>query len=254
MLYLSNVVAPAILDGIAIFIIIIFVIIGIKQGFVKTFFSTFGGFLALLIAILLCSPTTSFLESKFGAVGTVSKGLSGVLTNIFGDGLMNTTLSSATESGMAQSGLAGWILNYVLSLKGASTIPTDTTLNQIICPVFGFYVVMICCAIVLYIIFRIIFFLVSELVAKLHSFRVVGSVDKILGALFGILRAILMIDLIILIITAIPLGFFQSIVTQFDQTFLVKIIRDTNLYNIIIQSLLNNNIIEVIKGAFLLNK
>ncbi len=236
----------AIIDGIALLIIIISFAVGAKKGFVKTFFSVFGGILSLLLAVLLCSAVAKFAESEFGAVTSVSGWLEGVLRNIFGEALMDTTLSEANEAGLAEAGVATWLLKIILSMKGSSEIPVDTTLNQIISPVFAYYIVAILCVIILYIIFRLIFFLIGEIVLRLHTITMIRITDGALGAILGIIRGIVIIDIILMIISVLPIGFFQSIAVEVDSTILTSFLSNCNIFGYIINTLLTGNLNDII--------
>lgn len=245
----ENLLAPttsAIIDGVALIIILIFFVIGAKKGFTKTFFSVFGGFISLLLAVLLCSSVASFLQNRFGTVTSVSGWLEGVLRNIFGETLMDTTLAEATEENLGVAGIAGWMLKIVLSIKDTAEVPMDVTLNQVISPVFAYYLVAILCTIGLYIIFKIIFFLIGEIVGKFHKITPVRVLDKTLGAIFGLIRGIIIIDLWLLIIKVIPIGFFQTIVTEIQNTTIVKFLESFNLFGYITEALINSNLIQMI--------
>lgn len=240
----------AIIDAVALILITLNFIIGLKRGFIKTFFSTFGAILSFLLAVLLCSTVANFLEKNYGTVSSVANWLSGGLTGIFGKGLMDTTLAEATKADMNSGGVAGWIISLVLSLKGSADIPTDVTLSQVISPVLGFYIVCAISLLALYIIFRIIFFLVGELAQKLHKFRPTALVDKLLGALFGLIKGIVILDIIIIIINAIPLGFVQSIAYEIDKTVITSFISNTNLIGMLFDFLFNNGVTKFLGNIF----
>ena len=72
-----------IIDLVALAIICAFIIIGACKGFVKTFFTFFGGFLSLLFAALLCTAVAKTLKNHFGLVTSVAKSFFCVLTIIF---------------------------------------------------------------------------------------------------------------------------------------------------------------------------
>lgn len=236
----------AIIDVVALLIIIISIFFGAKNGFVKTFFSVFGGLLSLLFAVLLCSSVAKFAESEFGAVTSVAEWIEGGLRKIFGEALMDTTLSEANETGLAEAGVATWLLKIILSMKGSSEIPVDTTLNQIISPVFAYYIVAILCVIILYIIFRLIFFLVGEIVLRLHTITMIRITDGALGAILGIIRGIVIIDIILMIISVLPIGFFQSIAVEVDSTILTSFLSSCNIFGYIINTLLTGNLNDII--------
>ena len=134
---------PVIVDVVAIAFVALFAIRGISKGFAKLFVSVFGTILSLLFAVLLCTSVANFLQSQFSLVTTVSKSISGILEKVFGGPIMNTTLEQATTEKLAELGLGDWLSSIILSFASDSSIPTDTTLNEIICPTFAYYVVIV---------------------------------------------------------------------------------------------------------------
>ncbi len=236
-------------DGVAILIIVGCVLLGAKKGFVRSILSALGGLLSLFFAVLLCSSVARFLQGKYGTVTSVSKWLSGVLSNIFGETLMNTPLSTATEDSLLNAGLGGALLKLVLSLKGNVDITEGITLGNIIAPVFSYYIVAIISAIGLYIIFRMIFFVIGEIVKKLHSFKTVGKTDKTLGALIGAVRGIISIEILLMLFSAIPLGLFQDIMALVQSTFIVRLIDAINIFNLILHAIMRVNVSDIISGV-----
>ncbi len=226
----------AIIDIVVAALIILFALMGLFRGFAKTFISAFGSILSLILAVLLASTVATFLQNKFGLITKISDGLAGVLTNIFGEQIMDTTLAQATEENLAQAGVAGWIANIILSIRGADNIDMDITLNQIICPVFGYYITVIISIIALYIILRILLFLIGEIIKKLSKISIIGAVDKTLGLFLGLIRGIIFVQIAILIINVIPLSFFQELSVNIEASVLAAFINKINIFGIIINS------------------
>lgn len=234
----------AILDGAGIFIICAFIIVGARKGFVKTFFTVFGGFFSLLFAVLLCGSVAKTLESHFGLVTAFSTKINGTLTGIFGEQLMNTPLSEAGS--VSANGIAAWVLDLINKLGGTGEIDGSTTLGSIICPIFAYYLVAIFSAIALYIIFRLIFFVIGEIVHKLHAFTAIRITDNVLGAVLGVLRGVIMIQGLLMIFKFVPLSFCQQIINEIPSTFLIKLLYNGNIFEQIITALLNSNITDFI--------
>ncbi len=238
----------AIIDIVALIIIIGFTIHGAKNGFVKTFFSSFGSIIALLLAVLLCSSVANFLEKTYGFTTTVSNWLNNFLNKTFGSDIMNTTLEDASTNGLKENGIAAWLINLILSVKNDGSIPMDVTLNQVICPVFAYYTVCIISAIGLYIVFRLIFLVLGVIVNKAHSIFLVALVDKNLGLLLGIVRGIFYVQFLVLVLSVIPLDFVQIISLNVDNSILTKFINSFNIYRIIVGLFASSNLTENIKN------
>ena len=238
----------AILEALALIIFIVSIIVGAKQGFIKSLISTFGSLLSLIFAVLLCSSVAKFLENRFSLITTISSKLTGVLTGIFGEELMNTPLSLATEDVLSeQFNLSLYLIRIILSIK-SSDISPDTTLSSIICPVFAYYIVCILSVIILYILFRIIFFLIGEIVKKMHSNKFIGTTDTLLGLVFGALKGIITINFALMIIGIIPIGFVQNFVGAVSDTIFVKIISKIDVVSLILKAMASVNLTDIIVG------
>ena len=239
-----------IVDIVALCIIALSAVIGLIRGFAKTFISAFGSIISLILAFLLCSTVAGFSESKFGLITAISDKLQGVLTKIFGETLMDTTLRQATEATFAEAGVAGWIADIVLSVKGAEGVDMNVTLNQVICPVFGYYITALIAIVILYILFRILFFLLGEFIRKLSEIKIIGTVDRTFGFFLGIIKGVIIVQLLILIINVIPIAAFQQLSVNIDNSVLASFINGINIFGIILNAITGiGNIVNVISGA-----
>lgn len=238
----------AIVDIVALVFVLVFALWGVIRGFTKTFFSVFGTIIGLLLAILLCSSVANFLQEKYQTITKVGDSLAGILTDIFGDKLMNTTLSQATTEYLEEQGVGSLIISIILSSKNESSIPMDTTLNQIICPAFAYYVVAILATVALFIIFKIIFFLIGALVKSWYKNKIVARFDRLLGFALGLVHGVVVLELLIMIISILPISFIQDVYAAIQMSKFANFIEDINLYKVIIKTISSANVVNVIKN------
>ena len=241
---INNILAPgtsAIIDVFALVILSVFVVLGAVNGFAKTFVSIFGTLISFIFAALLCSSVAMFLENKFGFIQTVSNGLKGVLSGIFGEILMNTPLGVVSEEALTGN-IALWLANIILTAKGNVNIPSDTTLNNIVAPIFGYYIVALIGFIALFIIIRIILFLVGELTKKAYKVKLVKAADISLGILLGFIRTFIFFSITLFIIKLIPLGFLQDLTVAIDSTIITKFFSNINIFELIIKTISSINV------------
>lgn len=236
----------AVVDIVALTVLVFLTALGAVRGFTKTFISVFGVLISLILSALLCSTMALFMESKFSLITSISNGLSGILNGIFGDELMNVPLSMANEE-LLNGNIALWLASIILSAKDNPNISQTTTLNQIVSPVFAYYVAVIISFIVLYIIFRVILFLIGELVKRAHNIVLVKKVDCSLGAVLGFVRAFIIIGITVAIIRIIPIGFVQDFVIVIDNTILTRFCSTINIGSVIINLFANVNIGGIIE-------
>lgn len=239
----------AIIDIAALAILVIFSIIGLIKGFAKTFISIFGTLISLLLAVLLCSSVAKFLQNQFGFINTVTNWVSGIVSKIFGDTIANTTLNQAVESELSQAGVASWIVKIIMEAQADTTIPLDTTLNQIISPTLAYYIVCFISAVGLFILFKILLFLLGEVVKKFSAIKIIGAIDKVLGLLLGLIRGVVVVQLAVFALNVIPLSFTQQISAEIINTKILKFITDINLFDIILKSLSSVDLLGFIKNT-----
>lgn len=230
-----------------IVLLLVYGLIGIKRGFVKSFFSVFGTILALLFAVLLASKVTMVIEDKFGAVSSVSGKISGFLTKKFGATLMDTPIKDATESLLNGAGIDKWIVSIILSAKADSAIPDTTTVNQILSPSISYYIVLILSVIGLFIVLKIIFFLLSVLVKKLYKIKMIAVLDKVLGFVVGLVSGIITLEFIIMITGIIPIQFIQQINVCLIKSPISGTIHNINIFGLVMQWVGNQDIIGMVK-------
>ena len=240
----------AIVDLVALSIIVVLTVLGIKYGFVKTFVTTFGTLISFLLSALLCSVVANFLERQYGFVSTISVWLNGALSELFGPEIMDTTLEQATQNGLQNGGVAIWIVSIVLNLKGDATMPTNVTLNQIISPALAYYIACAIAFIGLFILLIIAFFIIGDLSKKLHEVKLTEMMDKTLGGILAFSESLLLIDILIIIINAIPLPFMQTVAFEIGNSVITSFLCNVNLVGLLFELITNNGIINFIKSLF----
>lgn len=242
--YMDYTTTGAVMDGVALLLLIIFAVGGLRKGFVKTFFGVFGTIISLVLAVLLCASVAKFTEDKFGFVTTISNWVRGLLSNIFGEELMNTPLEDVHPEDLTSG-----IIVKILASIDTSAIDGSTPLRDVLAPVFGFYISAGICAIGLFIIFKIILFIVGEIFRKLHEIPVIGAVDGLLGFIFGLLQGAIIVEIIISLIGIIPIGAVQSLNEEIPGTILTKFLNDINIYSIVVSMFFKVNLEEIINAV-----
>lgn len=241
----------ATVDIVALIFVGVFALWGLIRGFTKTFFSAFGTMLSLLFAVLLCSTVANFLQEKFALVTTISESVSVALSDAFGAELMNATLRDVSAGYLENAGLNGLLVELILSMQ--TELPLDTTLNMIICPTVSYYIVLIISVIALFIIFKIIFFLIGEIVKKLYKNRTIATFDKFFGFALGLLHGIISLELIIMAISVIPIPILQDVYSAIQVSTFANFIEDINLFNLIINAVIKSDVFDFVKGLILKN-
>ena len=231
-----------IIDIVAICLILIFAVIGIIRGFSKTFLSTFGSIIALICAALLCSATTATLEKSFGAVTFFTDKSAGAIAGIFGEDVLNATVGQVNSG--AVPNVPAWLTNIIKNLLNTETIDASMTLKNVIAPIFGYYITLIISFLVLYILFRIVLFLIGRFLNKITKIRIIGRIDRILGFFLGTIKGMIVVQLIIVVINVIPLEFLQNLSLEVGKSQVCAFLNKINLINIIVEAFTNPEFIS----------
>ena len=238
-----------IVDVVAIVVILGCALIDMKRGFLRTFLSLFGTILSLLLAVLLASKVAVFLQDNFGLVTSLSGSLKGPLISIFGEDVLNVPIGMVDEGTLATHGVSGWIIQILMASKLDGSIPLDTTIGDVLAPTFAHYVAMAIAVVGLFIVFKLIFFIIGKLIKKWHSIKIIAVVDKSLGFVLGIISAIIALEIVVTIISAIPIGFVQELYGYIKTSYVLGFIEQLNVFNLLLQSIAHTDVVGTIKSV-----
>ena len=209
-------------------LILILVIIGIIKGFLSLALSLAKGAIAALLAVLLCNPVGGLL-AKTGISGGISNTVNNFLVEkaeIFDmsisteeekDAFIETGLKEALTKASIPDIIHEPITNVI---KDKINIPVGETrtVGRVIGDSIGHYVCVIIAFILLIIIFSILLWLLQKLLKNVNKIPVFGPANRILGGVFGLLLALLIIGVIcylVALIISLPGEFPQKIAETF---------------------------------------
>ena len=236
----------AIADIVALAFVVLFALWGLVKGFTKVFFSMFGTIVGLLLAVLLAPSVTKFLQEQYSFVDTVAGGINGFVANIVGEDMMTATLSEAIKA--QELGKTNWMINIALSLFSGS-LPLETPINQILSPTLAYYVVNIISIIGLYLIFKLIFLVISKVVKSFYKFKFIERFDRGFGLLIGAVSGIVNLELLIMIIKIIPIALFQDIYAGIQASTIASFFETINLYGVLTNALSSVDVVSYVKAV-----
>ena len=245
--------------GLIVFIII-FLIIGIKRGFMSSVLSNFSFGAIAIVAFFLYKPLASLLNSWFGLENAIYSSFYDKLVSFSPD--FEKNLISLEEAQLRP------FVKYTLNSGAIPTIPRIMfslflntkslytklhssgleyrNLAQIVSGSYSNFFTTIISFVITFILICLIVLLFKFIIDKLRTIGFIKIVDNILGALYGIARGLLILVVISFIIKLLsPISFMKPITNYISGSFFGKIIYNqiTNLldnflsYNDIIQSI-----------------
>ena len=238
----------AIINVIALVFVLGFALYGLMRGFAKTFITMFGTIMAILFALLLCSTVAGFLQSKFSLVSTIADSMYDTVEKLFGKEAMELPLSLATEETLKEAGVNSLLARLVLSIKQNGAYPPNTTLGQVVCPTFAYYIVLIISAVGLFVVFELIFIVIGNIVKKSYDLNLVEKIDRTLGFVLGLITGIIYFETIVMVIGAIPLGATQNLYVLIDNSTLAHAICTINPYDSIFSLVSFRNVFNFVSA------
>ena len=233
------------MDFIIIGIALIYLLFGLKKGFFKQLM----GFAAILLAVLgarLLTPVTA----DFVATTPLNQTIDDKIVNWLEakEGIFTTVVSSdptteQIEEAMTETGLPGFIVNAIAKYFNLEVAEGETkTFAELLSPEITRVIVVVISFIALILILWLAFFILAKILNKIFSFGVLGLLNRILGGGLGLIKALLVISLVFLGLSAL-----SGLVPQIN-TFLTgqlenagsisvfKILNDNNPINWLINS------------------
>ncbi len=186
-----------ILDLIVIAIILIFVFLGSKKGFVKSVIEVVGFITAIYLAMTLSAPLANFTYDKI-VEPAVSNSINKTVENV----AENTT--QALNEQVFES-LPGFVKNNIdisnINVIGYNNVGSEICSN-IVKPISLPFIKGVF-TLILFIILSFITKILAKLINKLFSFRLIGKVNSVLGGVIGVFKGIIFAVIFIILVNII---------------------------------------------------
>lgn len=225
-----------ILDLIILAIIVIFAFLSAKKGFVRTLIELVGFFLAIFIASSISPAISNGVYDKFIEPAIV-------------DSVDNIQIEDSVIGNVTVSGTEDYIPDFVKKLLGenfsieafeakiseniqnGTRVAVTTASREVIKPI----VITLLNAIftlLISVILMFIFGIVAKFVNKLFSFSIIGKLNKILGALLGMIKGGIVSSVVAaaisFLITVSPNGFLFFTADAVADSVIFKLFSFTN--------------------------
>lgn len=220
-----------ILDAIIILIIILFVILSAKKGFVRTLIEVIGFIAAIAIALSISTPIANFCYD--GAVqpivaktveSTITEGSSNVNEAV--DAVWNKLPSFLTESNFFKLSKDN-ITSSINEETASDTAQLIDTINSFVKPAVTKLLAVII-SVILVVVLLFVVKLLAKAVNKLFSFSIIGDINKTLGGILGLVKgaavSVIFCMIISLILSFTKNGFLIFTYDAINSSYLFKFI------------------------------
>lgn len=180
-----------ILDISIVAIILLFVIVGLCMGFMRSLLSLvrFAGSFA--IAFLVRKPCGAWIDKLFGITPKLGERIK---LNFAGySPALSETLSnepSVLKNVVGESNMSGILKKLCSWMIGDQTMAKPTTVVDVVSSKAGVILSQIIAFVAIYVVIRILTFILPKIFKKLTKKSILGKFDRLLGTLFGLVKGV----------------------------------------------------------------
>ncbi|MBR1974661.1 MAG: CvpA family protein [Clostridia bacterium] len=191
------------IDVVLIVVLLLFVFVCAKRGFVECFFGLISTTAAIITAVLFSKLLLSITGGLFGLQGWFDKLFTGAFSKINGFDMLIS--SEGMDAALANKDLSAILVNLAVKWFGKGNFPADTTVAMVLGGVSARLVCMLIIGVLIFLIVKLLFLLLRKgLGAVIKRISLLRGIDAFLGMLVGLTEGILLISGIISILTLIP--------------------------------------------------
>ncbi len=242
-----------VIDVAIVTFLIIAGIIGFKKGFLKSLISLFSWVVCLIVAILVAKYVAGWINGIYnfsGLIGgKIAEGLNGVhefftrAVNSFEGGKAELIAAMPTDI----NGLLAQLIKVVInSIPDASFAEQTGSVANLVGSSLGYIIMVVISGILVFILLKIVIALLSKLFDNIARTKILGSLNKILGIVFGALKALLVVVALNIVLVALSLiPAVNNTITPLiqDNTHIEKIIYNTT-DKFVGKYVINGNVIQ----------
>lgn len=198
-----------IIDVVFFVILILGIIFGIKNGFVKSICNLAGKWIALIFAICFCVSFANFLENLFGMTSAITNGLANAFAGKenFDVGLPYAVTGAEISTALEEIGIGKFYIFLIgLGFKNVEVVPEGTTAAHLLGSTIAKWLAIVISFILLLLIIRLAFWLLAKLFKSIiDRITPIRIIDQSLGGIFGLIEALIFVFLILLVCNWIPI-------------------------------------------------
>lgn len=187
----------AIVDLVALVVLLIFLIVGIVKGFFQQVLSLLGWVAAIVVAVLTCTYVANFLSNTFPDLVTTVNGWWG--------GLVNDTFSGVTDAdslriALEESTIPVFLHESIITLVGDEF----ANISQTIINTLTDWCFIAVSFILIFILALILFKIIKGIFRALTELPVIKQIDKLLGAVLGLIKGLALLLVVSVILSMFP--------------------------------------------------
>lgn len=195
-------VMPYIVDIIVVAIMLLFVFICAKKGFVTCFFGFISTIGALFVAFTFASLFASMTGGLFGLQGVLETSLVGSFSNLTGFDIPLNPEANLTEM-LASQDMSEAFVNLIAQNFGDADI-AGKTLAELAGYTVAEFATAVIAGVALFIILKFVFMILKKFFNFLAKGGLLGALNRLLGAAVGFVEAVLIASLVVMVLSLFP--------------------------------------------------
>lgn len=227
-LLLADLNSGMIADIVVLAIVAIFAIFNLTRGFFKQIFKVICAIGSLVIAYLFCNDLLAFINAKFG----LDHALSQKILGSFGESaaLLQELTAENLTAAISGLGLPEFITDFAVKTLETVTLDLYANIGEYLAHIVSHYALLGGSFVVLYLVARLVLFLVSKLLALLIKLPVIRGIDKFLGLVWGLLQAFILIFVCFYLIDVLPINALQPVKDSISNSLIASFLQEHNLF------------------------
>ena len=185
-----------VIDVLIVAIVVIFALIGFKKGFLKSIISLFSWVVCLLVAIFTAKYVARWINGIYDFSALIGGRIEDSLVNlneyfsksISSFGKDKDALIAGLENVEGLNGLLKQLIKVVFS-NTAVDMSSEATVANVVGASLGQIAMVIIAGILVFIVIKIVIAILSRIFDNIARTKVLGGLNKILGLVFGIIKA-----------------------------------------------------------------
>lgn len=210
-------------DCIFAVIMLIFIIVGICKGFLRSVVKMLSGIVSLVLAFLLCKTFASVLNSVFG--------LNGAFVDFYvkcfkvDDNVMGMT---AITDKLATINIPQFVRDLIVNTLESLGISATTTFNSTVPPLLANISVAVISFLILWIIFKIIFAILGKFLKVIDKIPIIRGINKLLGAVLGVVKGAILVFTVLLLVSMFSAVMPQPVIDTINDSTVTKYCYENN--------------------------
>ena len=235
---LTTISSGIIADVIILAIVVIFAIINLKKGFFKQLVKVICAVVAVIVAYSFCDDLLTFANANFN----VTQLLRDKILGLFGEGsvfLMEVTNENIATA-ITSLGLPESLIE--VAVNALSNVASDlySNIGEFLSQLLANYILTSVSFVLIYIVARIVLILIAKLLESIIKLPIISDIDKFLGFILGMIKALILVFFVLFIIEVLPLEPLAEVKNALSQSILGSILQKHNLFTYFINWIVAN--------------